>query len=137
MNNPAVVNGSTMDWRKILGGVVLGVLWMCCFLFINSTLIIDWTGQPNGYTTNFKFFVAIVGLLIIVFYHIFYRSNAETNKLSLTAIFTLAWLSLILFYPFRDTGVSEGYRGATAFFTLVGGLAVSVFWVRFFADEIL
>jgi len=121
--------------RKVLGGIILTVLWICCFLFIRQTLVIDFGA---GITVNFKLTVILLGLLIIVLYHIFYRSSTEATKLSLTAALTVAWLALLLFYPFRDLN-NEGpgtAGGSVGFFTLVAGLAVCVLWVRFFADEI-
>ncbi len=130
---------NTVQKGKVIGGIILTVLWICCFLFIKSTLIIDYGG---GVTMNFKFTVALIGLLIIVLYHIFYRSSVETTKLSLTACLTVVWLALILFYPFNppasytDAQKSIWPGGAVAFFTLVGGLAVCVLWIRFFSDEI-
>lgn len=130
---------NTVQKGKVIGGIILTVLWICCFLFIKSTLIIDYGG---GVTMNFKFTVVLIGLLIIVLYHIYYRSNVETTKLSLTACLTVVWLSLIIFYPFNppatytDAQKSTWPGGAVAFFTLVGGLGICVLWVHFFADEI-
>lgn len=122
---------------KVIGGIILAVLWVCCFLFIRPTLVIDFgTIGSTDITLNFKFTVIIIGLLILMFYHILYPSSAEANKLSWTSAFTVVWLALILFYPFKDPGTDEGNRGAVAFFTLVAGLGVCVLWVRFFADEI-
>ena len=119
---------------KVLIGIVLAIAWVCCFLFISSTLIIDFGG---GVTVNFKLVVVLVGLLVLFFYHLLYPSNAETTKLSWTAVFTIAWLSLMFFYPFKDLNVDEGTRGAVAFFALVGGLLACLLWVRFFSDEIV
>ena len=121
MNNNAV--------RKILGGVVLTVLWILCFLFISPSLVIDFGG---GVTLNLLLVSIIVGLLIIFFYHQFYRSSVEVNKLSWTGVLTISWLALIIFFPFRTS--PDG--GAVGFFALLGGLAVCVLWVRFFSDEI-
>jgi len=115
---------------KVLGAVVLGILWICCFLLIRPTLIIDFGA---GITLPFKATVIFLGLLILFIYHLAYPSNIETTKLSWTTVFTIAWLSLILFYPFKTDVV---YGGAVGFFTLIGGLAVCLLWVRFFADEI-
>ncbi len=123
-----------LDLRKIIGGIVLTILWICCFLFIPSTLVIDWVGD-GSVTTNFKIVVVLIGLLVIVFYHIFYPSRPETTKLSLTSVLTVIWLALILFYPFKDP--NNQASGAVAFFTLVGGLAVSMLWVYYFSDEIV
>lgn len=125
---------------KVFGGIILTILWVCCFIFIRPTLVIDFGG---GLTLNFKFTVILIGLLILIFYHIFYRSSAEVNKLSWTSCFTIAWLALILFYhfqPFQGTEAQAAagviYDGVVGFFALISGLAICVLWVRFFSDEI-
>ncbi len=125
---------SPVELRKVIGGVVLTLLWICTFLLIKPTLIIDWVGD-NSVTTPLLLVTTVIGLLVIVFYHIFYRSSAETNKLSWTAAFTITWLALIIFYPFKDPNNLNS--GAVAFFTLISGLAVCLLWVRFFSDEIV
>ena len=127
MNNP-------LEIRKVVGSVILTLAWICCFLFIPSALVIDWAGDGST-TTNLKLLVVFIGLLVLVGYHIFYSSTAETNKLSWTAALTLSWISLIIFYPFKDP--SNSASGAVAFFTLLGGLLVCVLWVRFFSDELI
>ena len=124
---------STVRLRTIIWGAILTLLWICSFLFIKSTLAVDFGG---GILINLKFLVGLLGLLIIVLYHIFDRPSAETTKLSLTTVLTITWLALMIFYPFKDPSNQE-YSGAVAFFTLLGGLAVSLLWVRFFADEII
>lgn len=129
-----------VQFRTVLGGAFLTLLWICCFLFIKSTLVIEFGGGINA---NFKFVVVLIGLLIIVFYHIFNRPNPETTKLSLTTAITMVWLALIIFYKFNPpAGISDADAttwpgGAVAFFTLIGGLGVVVLWVRFFSDEIV
>ena len=116
---------------KVVGGIILAILWVCCFLFIPSTAGLS------------KFIVILLGLLILFFYHLLipqifgYPSNPEATKLSWTAVFTIAWLALMFFYPFTDSNVDEGTRGAVAFFALVGGLGVCLLWIRFFSDEIV
>ncbi len=120
-----------VQWGKIWGNVILGVLFICCFLFIRPTLIIDYGA---GITMSFKLTVVVIGLLVIVFYNIFYRSSALTTKLGLTAILTMCWLALIIFYPFKDP--TNSAAGAVGFFALIGGLGVSVLWVHFFSDEL-
>lgn len=133
------MNGTTVRFRTVLVGIILTVLWICGFLFIKPTLEIQFGGPFN---MNFQLFVVLLGLLIIVFYHIFDRPNPETTKLSLTAVLTVVWLSLIIFYPFNppanlsDAQSATWPGGAVGFFTLIGGLGISVLWVRFFADEI-
>ena len=124
---------STVRLRTIIGGAILTLLWICGFLFIKPTLAVDLGG---GILIGLKGLVGLLGLLIIVLYHIFDRPNAETTKLSLTTVLTITWLALIIFYPFKDPSNKE-YSGAIAFFTLLAGLAVSLLWVRFFADEII
>ncbi|GCE10252.1 hypothetical protein [Tengunoibacter tsumagoiensis] len=128
MNNP-------FEIRKVIGGVVLTLLWLCTFLFVSSTLVIDWAGDGRGTLTPLKPIIILIGLFILVLYHILYKSSPETNKLSWTSVLTLSWLSLILFYPFKDPANYNG--GAVGFFALIGGLAVCVLWVRFFSDEIV
>ena len=125
---------------KILGSTILTVLWICSFLFIKPTLVIDFGA---GIIFNFKFFVIIIGLLIIVFYNIFLRSSAEVTKLSFTVALTIAWLSLMIFYHFQPLQGTEAeyaagteYDGSVGFFAIVGGLLVCLLWIRFFADEI-
>ena len=114
---------------KVVGGIILTILWILCFLYISPTLVIDFGG---GVTIGLKFVAVLVGLLIIFFYHQFYRSHVEVTKLSWTCVATVTWLALILFFPFRTSEAG----GAVGFFALIGGLAVSVLWVRFFSDEI-
>ena len=127
-------------FSTVLGGAILTLLWICCFLFIKSTLVIEFGG---GINTNFKLLVVLIGLLIIVFYHIFDRPSPETTKLSLTTALTMVWLALIIFYPFNpppnltSDQATTWPGGAIAFFTLIGGLAVCVLWIRFFSDEIV
>lgn len=121
MNNNAV--------SKVIGGIVLTVLWICCFLFIKPTLVIDFGG---GVTVNLRLVAILIGLLIIFFYHLLYRSPVEVTKLSWTSAFTVTWLAMILFYPYKTSLAG----GAAGFFTLVAGLAVCVLWVRFFSDEV-
>lgn len=114
---------------KVIGGIVLTILWILCFLSISPTLVIDFGG---GVTVGLKLVAVLAGLLIIFFYHQLYRSHVEVTKLSWTCVATVTWLSLILFFPFK-TNVAGG---AVGFFTLVSGLGICVLWVRFFSDEI-
>ena len=125
---------SPLELRKVIGSVIITTLWICCFLFIKPSLAIDWAGDGSK-LTPLLLVVAVIGLLVIVFYHIFYRSSAATNKLSWTVALTITWLALIIFYPFKDPANQAG--GAVGFFALIGGLAVVVLWVRFFSDDIV
>ena len=125
---------------KILGSIILTVLWVCSFLFIRQTLVIDFGA---GLIYSFKFTVILLGLIIIVLYNIFYRSSAEVTKLSFTVALTIAWIALIFFYHFQPLQGTEAeyaagieYDGSIGFFTIVGGLLVCLLWIRFFSDEI-
>ena len=64
---------TNVQMPKVIGGVLLTILWVCCFLFISPTLFIDFGA---GILFNLKLAVVLVGLLIIVLYHIFYPSSA-------------------------------------------------------------
>ncbi len=123
---------NSVQLGKVLGGIILGLLWVCCFTFISPTLVIDFGANIIA---PLRLTAILIGLLVIVAYHIFYRSSAESTKLSLTVILTIAWLAMIIFYPFKDPANEAG--GAVGFFALVGGLAVVVLWVRFFSDELV
>ncbi len=119
---------------KIVIALILAILWICCFLFIRPTLVIDFGGGIPY--VSLRLTAIVLGLLVLFLFHLLYPSNTETTKLSWTAVFTISWLALMFFYPFTDLTVDEGTRGAVAFFALVGGLAVCLLWVRFFSDEI-
>ncbi len=103
----------TARYSKVIGGIILTILWV------------------------------LLGLLILIFYNILYPASTEITKLSMTCSVTIMWLAVLLFYhfqPLQGTEVQYAagklYDGAIGFFTLVGGLAVCVLWIRFFSDEI-
>ena len=125
---------NSLELRKVIWGVVLTIIWMCIFVFIKNSIDIDWSGDLSN-LTPLKSVFGFVGLLVVVGYNLFINASNETKKLIGTVNLTIVWLSLIIFYPFKDP--SNTYSGAVAFFTLLGGLAVVVLWVRFFSDEII
>ena len=127
MNNP-------LEIRKVIWGIVIAILWMCIFIFIKDSIVIDWAGDASN-LTPLKLVLGVIGLLVVVFYHILIDASPETKKLSLTATLTIIWLSLIIFYPFKDPSNTAG--GAIGFFTLIGGLGIVVLWVHFFSDEMI
>jgi hypothetical protein len=127
-------------YSKVIGNIILTVLWVCVFLFIKPTLVIDFGA---GITMSFKLYLIIIGLLILVFFNIFYPASTEVTKLGMTCAVTIMWLSVLIFYhfqPLQGTEVAYAagkiYDGAVGFFTLVGGLAICLLWIRFFSDEI-
>lgn len=127
MNNPK-------ELRKVIIGTALAIIWMCIFIFIKSSIVIDWTGTLDN-LTPLKTVLGLIGFVIIVAYIIFINAHHETKKLIGTVTLTIVWLSLIIFYPFKDP--TNTAAGAAGFFTLLFGLAVVVLWVRFFSDEIV
>ena len=130
---------NAFEIRKVIGGIVLAILIDCIFLFIKPTLAIDWGfGLP---LMNLQFVTLIISLVIVVLYHVYYRSSVNTTKLSLTTMLTVIWLSLIIFFPFNppataSDAIKSSWDGsAMGFFVLIGGLGICVLWVHFFSDE--
>jgi hypothetical protein len=130
----------TARYSKVIGGIILTILWVCVFLLIRPTLVIDFGA---GIIVNFRLTLIVIGLLILIFYNILYPASTEVTKLSMTCSATIMWLSVLLFYHFQPLQGTEvqyaagkEYDGAVGFFALVGGLAVCLLWVRFFSDEI-
>ena len=79
----------------------------------------------------------ILALALIWFgVQLFWKASAEATKLGLAASATICWLSVTLLYGFRDLNLDEGQRGAVAFFSLMGGLGVTLIWIRFLGDEV-
>jgi hypothetical protein len=115
---------------KPIGSIILTLIWIAI-----------WMQGPDVLPTPIKT-IAIIAVFAIWFaFMVFYRrSSVETTKLSITASLTLIWLALVLFFPFRalvaQGGNAEGASGAVAFFCLMGGLGISVLWIRFLADDI-
>lgn len=127
---------SPIEIRKVIWGLVLGIIFVGIFRLFPDTLMIDWTGELNlTKMTALKPIIIVIALLVIVLYHIFNKAHPETNKLSMTCILTLAWLALVIFFNFKDH-VGNPNAGAVGFFALIGGLTVAILWVRFFSDEI-
>ncbi len=65
---------------------------------------------------------------------LFWKAPSEATKLGMAASSTIIWLALVFFFNFTEETV--GFGGAMAFFVLMGGLAVTLMWTRFLADEI-
>ncbi len=81
----------------------------------------------------------VVGFFFILWLGIqlFWKAPTEATKLGLAASATIFWLSLIFFFGFKDPNfANEGYRGAAAFFALMGGLGIVLLWTRFLADDV-
>lgn len=80
----------------------------------------------------------VIGFFLLLWLGIqlFWKAPVESTKLGLATSATIIWLALVLFFGFKDPSVDEGYRGAIAFFTLMGGLGIVLMWTRFLADDI-
>ena len=63
---------------------------------------------------------------------LFWKAPSEATKLGMAASATIIWLALVFFFNFTV----EGDGGAMAFLVLMGGLAITLMWTRFLADEI-
>jgi hypothetical protein len=62
----------------------------------------------------------------------FWKAPAAATKLGMAISATVIWLALTFFFNFEI----HGYGGAVAFFALMGGLAITLIWTYFLADEI-
>ena len=121
---------------KPVASVLVTLLWVIAFVVIPS-----WSfhipDEPVNYAISFNIkWIAIIGLAVVwLMFQLFWRSSSETTKLSLGVSYTLLWLALVFFFPFKDPTI-ESQAGAAAFFALAGGLGVVLIWVRFLADEV-
>ncbi len=79
-----------------------------------------------------RFGIIMALALIWLGVQLFWRAPSEATKLGMAASATIIWLALVFFFNFEV----EGFGGAMAFFVLMGGLAVTLMWTRFLADEI-
>jgi hypothetical protein len=79
-----------------------------------------------------RFGIIMALALIWLGVQMFWKAPSEATKLGMAASATIIWLALVFFFNFEV----EGIGGAMAFFVLMGGLAVTLMWTRFLADEI-
>jgi hypothetical protein len=125
--------------------LISAALALCFVLaFVVPFLQIQNLGLKNPNTpfddaqAGFIRYGVIGGIAVIwLFVQLFWRASPETTKLGLAVSSTIIWLAVAFFFGFRDTThYDEGTRGALAFFTLMGGLAIVLMWTRFLSDEI-
>src|SRR5207247_9984994 len=131
----------TARYSKVIGNIILTILWVCVFLFIRPTLVIDFGA---GIIVNFKLTLIVLGLLILVFYNILYPASTEVTKLGMTCAVTIIWLSVLIFYhfqPLQGTEVQYAagkiYDGEIGFFVLEWCIGIFVFLYRYFSGAIL
>ncbi|HEV2235839.1 MAG TPA: hypothetical protein VGR57_04175 [Ktedonobacterales bacterium] len=121
--------------KTLISAVLALLLVLSLVLPVFSTEFLAGKDTPWDIVQAGAIHWAIVGGVFIVWLgvQLFWNATPETSKLSLAASATILWLSLALFFNFRG---SEQFGGPVAFFTLVGGLGVTVMWTRFLADDI-
>ena len=121
---------------KPVASVLVTLLWILGFVAIPST---TWhiPPEPVNYALGFDLrWIWIVAFAVVwLMFQLFWRASSETTKLSLGVSYTLIWLALAFFFPFKDPNI-ESQAGAVAFFTLAGGLGVVLIWTRFLSDEL-
>jgi hypothetical protein len=141
---PAVAAASAQQPRatskitpgKPVASILVTVLWVVGFVAIPSVsghIPLD----PVNYAVslNSKWLWIILFTVIWLMFQLFWRASSETTKLSLGVSYTLVWLALAFFFPFKDPTI-ESQAGTVAFFLLAGGLGLVLIWTRFLADEV-
>ena len=120
---------------KPIASVLVTLAWILGFVAIPSVSL-HLPDEPVNYALSFNLkWIWIVAFAVIwLMFQLFWRASSETTKLSLGVSYTLIWLALAFFFPFKDPTI-ESQAGAVAFFTLAGGLGVVLIWTRFLADE--
>lgn len=77
----------------------------------------------------------IVGAIFVLWLgvQLFWPATVEMTKLGMAISATILWLSLAIFFNYNE---QPAWGGPVAFFMLMGGLGVTLLWVRFLADDI-
>jgi hypothetical protein len=121
---------------KPVVSVLATLLWIIGFVAIPSVSL-HIPNDPVNYaiSLNLKWIWIIAFGVIWLMFQLFWRASSETTKLSLGVSYTLVWLALAFFFPFKDPTI-ESQAGTVAFFLLAGGLGLVLIWTRFFADEL-
>src|SRR5262249_18212852 len=111
--------------------VSAGLALLFVLSFVVPFLQVEALGLKNPDTpfddaqAGFIRYAVILGIAAIwMFVQLFWRASTETTKLGLAISATIVWLAMAFFFGFKDERNDEGLRGAVAFFTLMGGLAV-------------
>lgn len=87
---------------------------------------------------SIRYGVIIAIALLWLGIQLFWKAPSAISKLGMASSFTILWLALVFFFNFNseNPNVTVGFGGAVAFFTLMGGLAVTLMWAHFLSDEI-
>jgi cell division protein FtsW (lipid II flippase) len=128
--------GRNITPGKPVASVLATLLWIVGFVAIPS---VSWhiPNDPQNYalSLNPKWIWIVLFAVIWLMFQLFWNSSKETSRLSMAVSYTLIWLALVFFFPFKDPSI-ESQAGAAAFFALAGGLGVVLVWTRFLADEV-
>jgi len=125
---------SSVQPTKPIASAIITLFWLACFMFIDTS--------PNGFLQTFfndseteanawKWGAIILVGLIWLVVQLFMDAPGASSRLALVISGSILWLGLLIFYRFQD----PAYGGTVAFFTLIGGMAVVIFWIRYLADE--
>ncbi len=121
---------------KPVASVLVTLLWIIGFVAIPS---VSWhiPDDPKNYALalNPKWIWIVLFAVIWLMFQLFWNSSKETSRLSMAVSYTLLWLALVFFFPFKDPAI-ESQAGSAAFFALAGGLGVVLVWTRFLSDEV-
>jgi hypothetical protein len=124
---------SSIQPAKPLASAIVTLLWLSSFVFIDTTqqpfLGLFYMSAPEANAWKWAI-ISVLGLLWLLL-QIFMQAPGNASRFSLSISGTILWLGLLLFYRFQD----PAYGGTVAFFALVGGLLVTIVWVRYLADE--
>ncbi len=87
---------------------------------------------------SIRYGVIIAIALLWLGIQLFWKAPSAISKLGMASSFTILWLALVFFFNFHseNPNVTVGFGGAVAFFTLMGGLGVTLLWAHFLSDEI-
>ena len=128
--------GRNITAGKPVASVLVTLLWVVGFVAIPS---VSWhiPDDPKNYALalNLKWIWIVLFAVVWLMFQLFWNSSKETSRLSMAVSFTLLWLALVFFFPFKDPSI-ESQAGAAAFFALASGLGVVLVWTRFLSDEV-
>ncbi len=128
--------GRNITAGKPVASVLVTLLWIVGFVAIPS---VSWhiPDDPKNYALalNPRWIWIVLFAVIWLMFQLFWNTSKETSRLSMAVSYTLLWLALVFFFPFKDPSI-ESQAGAAAFFALAGGLGVVLVWTRFLSDEV-
>src|SRR5215472_16215927 len=97
---------------KPVASVLITLLWVAAFVAVPSWSL-HIPNDPVNYAVSFNVkWISIVALAVVwLMFQLFWRASSETTRLSLGVSYTLLWLALAFFFPFKDPTI-ESQAGA-------------------------